>query len=449
MKKNISVVVLLISAILIIVYFSGVFYYKNKFLSNVYVNEINIGGKTLKKANKELEKSNMQDKIIIKSDTEDFVKIKPDKIDYKYIDSPDLPKILNKQNEWKWFLAIFKDSAYTTPIKSKYNEDKVKKVIDGIEELDKKLLDAKAVYSDKAGGFVIEPHSYEIEISKEELLGLVKEAIEKRNKEVNLEKYIEEPTIFDDDKSLIAAKNKANGLLDLELRYDFADREELINKSLLKDFIVVNKTEVDVDREKVKEYVVEIARKYDTFGRARKFKTSTGKNITVSGGSYGWVTHRDKTTDELIDHIKNGEDKTIEPVYSYTALIRDSDDIGNSYVEIDLQRQMVYVYIKGQLKVETPTVTGNTSKGYDTPTGVYPVNYKERDATLTGEDYASPVDYWMPFNGNIGLHDADWRSDFGGDIFETDGSHGCINLPPGNAKTIFNLVYPGMPVIVH
>ena len=55
----------------------------------------------------------------------------------------------------------------------------------------------------------------------------------------------------------------------------------------------------------------------------------------------------------------------------------------------------------------------------------------------------------MPFNGDVGLHDADWRSNFGGDIYKNNGSHGCINLPPGNAKTIFELVYPGMPVIVH
>lgn len=110
---------------------------------------------------------------------------------------------------------------------------------------------------------------------------------------------------------------------------------------------------------------------------------------------------------------------------------------------------MVYLYIDGNLKVETPTVTGNVSQGHGTPTGVYPINYKERDATLTGETYESPVNYWMPFNKDIGLHDADWRDEFGGDLFKTSGSHGCINLPPGEAKTIFDSVYPGMPVIVH
>ena len=55
----------------------------------------------------------------------------------------------------------------------------------------------------------------------------------------------------------------------------------------------------------------------------------------------------------------------------------------------------------------------------------------------------------MPFNGNIGLHDATWRKDFGGDIFLKDGSHGCVNLPPEKAKEIFTTIEKGIPVIVY
>lgn len=451
MTKATATVIFLVTAILTGVYFSGAFYYKNRFPSNVYVNDINIGGMTLKKADIELAKSDVWDKITIKSDSEEFLEIKKDAIGYKYIDSPNLPEIFNQQNQWKWLLALLKESVYTTPISSDYNKDSLKQIIDGIEELDKKLLNAKVVYSDNANAFVIETHSYEVKISKEELFDLVAKGIEARDNDVNIKKHIEQPAVFDDDESLTAIKNKANQYLNMQLTYDFGDREEIIDSSLLKDWIIVNEDqkEVDIEPEKVREYVVGLAKKYDTYGRGRKFKTSSGKNITTNGGTYGWVTHRGKTVDALIEHIKNGENKMIEPVYSFKALIRNSDDMGNSYVEIDLEQQMVYVYVDGSLKVATETVTGNISKGYHTPTGVYPLNYKETDAVLTGEDYASPVQYWMPFNGNIGLHDANWRSSFGGTIYENKGSNGCVNLPPDNAKTIFNLVYPGMPVIVH
>ena len=445
MKKITGTVIFLIFAL----YLIGVLYYKDKFPNNVYVNEINIAGKTLINADIELGKADTWNKVIIKSDSKEFLEVKAEEIEYKYISTPDLPKILEEQNEWKWFLSIFKDSIYTAPILSDYNKDKVKNIIDDMEELDKKLLNANLVYSSSSDSFIIEPHSYEIILTREELFDLTAKAIEKRDSSINIDKYIEQPPIFEDDESLILEKNKANDYLNIKLKYNFGNREEFIDRSLLKDWIIINENKVNISPEKTKEYIVKLARKYDTYGKNRKFKTSTGKNITTNGGSYGWLIHRGKTVDDLIKHIKEKENKTIEPIYSFKTLIRDSDDFGNSYVEIDLEHQMVYVYINGKLKVETETVTGNTSKGYDTPTGVYPLNYKDTEAILVGEDYASPVKYWMPFNGNIGLHDADWRDEFGENIYETDGSHGCINLPPDNAKTIFNLVYPGMPVVVH
>lgn len=55
----------------------------------------------------------------------------------------------------------------------------------------------------------------------------------------------------------------------------------------------------------------------------------------------------------------------------------------------------------------------------------------------------------MPFNGNIGLHDADWRTSFGGQIYRTNGSHGCVNLPPDYARRIYDVVQTGTPVICY
>ncbi|MFR2849244.1 MAG: L,D-transpeptidase [Hungatella hathewayi] len=118
-------------------------------------------------------------------------------------------------------------------------------------------------------------------------------------------------------------------------------------------------------------------------------------------------------------------------------------------MEINLTAQHLFFYKDGKLLVESDFVSGNSSKGYDTPPGAYPITYKERNATLKGEDYRTPVDYWMPFNGNIGMHDAGWRSSFGGNIFKTSGSHGCVNLPPSVAKTIYENIEAGMPVLCY
>lgn len=101
-------------------------------------------------------------------------------------------------------------------------------------------------------------------------------------------------------------------------------------------------------------------------------------------------------------------------------------------------------------------MTGNVSKNYTTPPGLYSLTYKQRDRILRGQkkadgkyEYETPVLYWMPFNGGIGFHDANWRSKFGGAIYQTSGSHGCVNLPPAKAAALYDLVYTGIPVICY
>lgn len=99
--------------------------------------------------------------------------------------------------------------------------------------------------------------------------------------------------------------------------------------------------------------------------------------------------------------------------------------------------------------VESDFVSGNERRGDSTPAGAYSLTYKQRNAVLKGANYASPVAFWMPFNGNIGMHDATWRGSFGGSIYKTNGSHGCINLPPAVAMKIFENIEKGMPVLCY
>jgi len=444
-KENIIMIII----IMVIFYILGTIYFYNRFPPNIYINEINMSNLKLTTANEKLKETNEWDGLTIKSDKDTIAIIEAKNINYEYFDNPDLPKILNKHKRFKWILSLFKRHNYDTESIFIYNRSKVENIIYNLDIANNKMENAKIIYSDEQEKFVIQSHTYGLNIDKIRLMDMVVKSINNKEEVLNIEEFIEYPEILQDDEKLIELTKKANEYLKVELKYNYGDREEIVNKKLIKDWIEFEDGEIIVNPEKVREYIVNLANKYDTFGKSRKFKTTSGEIIDTEGGSYGWMTHRGKTVDELIKYIEAGESKTIEPVYSYKALIRDEDDIGNSYIEIDLSNQMVYVYIDGELKVETPTVTGNVVKGHATPTGVDPVNYKQRNAVLRGPGYASPVKYWMPFNGGIGLHDADWRTSFGGDIYKTNGSHGCINLPPNIAGQVYDLVYPGMPVIVY
>ncbi len=208
--------------------------------------------------------------------------------------------------------------------------------------------------------------------------------------------------------------------------------------------------QVTINEDKVRNYVYKISSIYNTFGSTRDFVTTTKKTVQVSGGNYGWIVDNSKEVKDLIEIIKNGQDVTKEPKYAQNAFVKGTNDIGNTYVEVNITKQHVWFYKNGALVVDDDVVTGNVSNNTGTPVGTYVLNYKEKNATLKGEDYSSPVDYWMPFNGNVGIHDASWRNGvFGKQIYLTSGSHGCVNSPYNLAKTIFENIEPGTPIIVY
>ena len=206
----------------------------------------------------------------------------------------------------------------------------------------------------------------------------------------------------------------------------------------------------DIDDARIAEYIESLQKHFDTWDRTKVFET-TGKKIIHLTGDYGWRLDRDKEVKEISKLLRrNGT--TVHPLHFLTeAAVRynPARDYGNSYVEIDLSRQVLWLYEEGKVTVRTDIVSGLMNTDRQTPGGIFCVKYKQSPAVLRGADYASPVTYWMPFNGGIGLHDATWQPAFGGDLCYTRGSHGCINLPLDKAEKIYEKIEKGFPVICY
>lgn len=213
---------------------------------------------------------------------------------------------------------------------------------------------------------------------------------------------------------------------------------------------------VSVDAAKVADYVQGLRNKYDTPAGTQTWQSADGTTKSIKT-NYGWHIDQAKETEALIANIQSLQSVTREPVYASRAVQTEMPQWGKTFVEIDISSQHVYFYQNGNCVWDSKCVTGTaTDPDRATPTGVFALKYKQRDRVLRGRinpqtgkpSYESPVAYWMPFNGNIGLHDANWRSSFGGNIYLKSGSHGCINLPPKNAKTLYDLITPGTVIVV-
>ena len=186
----------------------------------------------------------------------------------------------------------------------------------------------------------------------------------------------------------------------------------------------------------------------DTFDSQKdeiKINTTKGERTVIN---YDFISKADekKTAESIYRAAKLKKKAKIEASSENELNI-------NNRVEIDLTNQTITLVIGGEISGSWPVVTGGP--GYRTPPGLFALSYKSSPATLKGTNsdgskYSSHVNYWMPFNGGIGIHDADgWRSAYGGSIYVNGGSHGCVNAPTAAASTIYNNISAGTPIVVH
>ena len=279
----------------------------------------------------------------------------------------------------------------------------------------------------------------------------VSEAVLSLSSEVDLEEKqcYTKPAVDTEDEGLVSLAAQMNQYVGAVVTHTFGSSQEVLDGDTIHQWIVTDGTTASIDESQAAAYVKALAKTYDTAYQTKTLKTSYGKTVKITKGNYGWRMNQAAETAAILEIIRNGEQQTREPEYSQKAASHDGNDYGDTYVEINLTAQHLFFYKNGKLLVESDFVSGNESRGWATPSGAYPLTYKERNATLKGEGYATPVSYWMPFNGGIGMHDASWRGSFGGTIYKTNGSHGCINLPPAVAKTIYENISAGMPVLCY
>ncbi len=259
------------------------------------------------------------------------------------------------------------------------------------------------------------------------------------------------------DEEILAKWEKISAFQDCGIVYAFGDETKQIDASVTCNWIAFDKegemeTDSDgnlvLDREKVKEFVRELAEEYDTYGGIRQFQSTRGDLVTIEGGTYGNKMDQKAEVKYLTEAFLGKKTEVHEPVYEHKAWAQGKNDIGDTYIEVDMGEQMMYYYEKGTCLIQTPIVTGNMMRKRDTPAAVCFIYGKQKNRVLRGPGYASRVKFWMPVKGGIGIHDASWRKEFGGEIYKTEGSHGCINTPYEAMEKLYERAEIGTPVVM-
>lgn len=469
-KKKKWIIFFLLAALLAVVliaYGSVAVYFQTHFLPGTRVNGMDCSQLEVQTVARMLEQQVLDYELsVIGRDVNDadaksvLGTISAEEMGLQLVDTEDaVALVLEQQNELLWIAYYMGQKQESHSIVQGVTFDKtlVEESVKEWEAFQKKNMIAPkdayiSEYSDATGQYELIEEVKGTTLDVDKALEQMEVAIVGKVTEIDLDEgaCYQDAEVTAEDAALQECLESVNKWVKANITYDWNGTKVELGKEEIQQWITIEGNQAVLDEEAVAAFVEENARQWDTYGKNRNFMTTLGIELTLPSGAFGWLTDREAETKELITLIQNGETTEREPIYSVRGFRKGNNDIGNSYVEIDLTHQHLYVYINGAIVVETDFVSGlMTDPGCVTPAGVFGLTYKTTNAVLRGADYEEPVSYWMPFHGNFGMHDATWRTEFGGDIYLENGSHGCINLPLEAAGQIYNYVYTGFPVICY
>ena len=447
--------------VILAVYFGFAIFFSSHFYFHTTINGVDYSLQSVSKVEDAMTQEVGVYKLSLKEADGDVDVIDGQQIDLSYKKGEELNTVLKNQNVFLWPRSLWENFDIQAPVGVEYDETKLENLLNGLDCMkeENQVAPVSAVPEYDGQKFVVKAEELGSLINVDAFKEKVAEYIGGFRNTLDMveEDCYVKASYFSDSPEVIAACETMNAYLGASVTYTFGDATEVVDGSVISQWLTTDENmNVTYNEEGVSQYIASLAEKYDTYRKQRTFTSGSGNTVNVQGGNYGWLIDQAAEIEALKANISNKEVVTKEPVYKQTAASHGAADWGNTYVEVDLTNQYMYLFVNGSVVTSSPIVTGKPSEGSATPQGVYSIRYCKQNAVLRGPkkpdgtyEWESPVDFWMPFNGAIGLHDATWQSAFGGNRYLTHGSHGCVNLPYNIAKTVFNNVSAGTPVVCH
>lgn len=450
-KKSVIIATAFLSILILGFYIITSIKYEEQFLPKTTFDGIAIGNSTVEDANGTIKKHYQGKKFKVVENKEELFNFTGTDIGIASDFTETLEKELGKQNNWAWPLNTFSSKNKQLEVESLvFDNEKVEAFISNVplnQEQRKKPVNAKIVKT--AGNFSIQPEVKGNYFDETKVRNLLIESVRAGNKIIDLKETYAKPDVTTSDKNLKANLKELKKLSDLSITYNiFGSKEVVPQESLVNWLNVDNSGSIIIDNTGISSYLETLSAKYSTYTKKRDFESSKRGMIQVQPGTYGWTLDVARETKSLADDILLGKNIERTPRYNGSGYSENGNEFEDNYIEIDLASQHMWVYINGNLFLETDVISGKPKT--PTPKGVFYVWKKDRNATLTGEDYATPVDYWLPVDWDgVGIHDSPWQSNYGGSSYLTSGSHGCINTPPTIMSKIYNQIEIGIPVVIY
>ena len=457
-----------ILALLVIAYAAGCFYFMNRLWPNTHVDNVDFSMKTRTQALDELTNMSSNLSVHVSGQNVDFT-LTSANAGLKLDTQAAADAMLSNVSSWQWPVQIGLAHDESDAVATSFNRDLIQAAVEAAlapyNASATDPIDASVGYDAATMRFVVYPGALGTKLDPVAVTNAVVDTLTKEGDSTILTSdVLVRQNVTADDPTLQQSAATANSYLGANSNLTVSGTVvATINGDLVKDWLTFNPDgTVTLDDAKLVAWVDALEAQIDDVGGTFSYTRPDGKYVTVSGGTYGWITDGAAMEQMVRDTVTNAYVGDQELPFKQTAASYNpgGQEWPARYVDVDITEQYARFYDwDGSLIWETAIISGATFDGRDTPTGVYTLNNKARNQTLIGltdpatglPKYETPVSYWMPFIGNmVGLHDAYWQSSFGGDLYHTEaGSHGCINLPPEMAVALWDIIQIGDVVITH
>ena len=477
---------LLIAIIMLL--FIIIILYNDKFYPNTSIGGIDVSNMTLSEAKNAVQTDLKNHVLVIKGRNNAKYELRGADIDLNANYEKQVEDCFKKTHGLFSFYKIISGEDFDVNFDVSYNKEDFKNnlsqsfLITGDNYTITAPVDAHVEYDKVAKSGKIIKEKQGNQLDQDKFYSYVEKSIQQLKTKVNLDKanvYLK-PKYVQTDKEVLNELSQYNNYLCRWVRFDMGEKHyETISPKEIKDWIVIgDDASVSIDQEKMAQWVEKFCLKYKTVGKTRKFKSHTGEVLEVSGGDYGWQIDYSQTFDQVykaltenntqsdVDaYVKNKSNtnkkkllKKLEPIYKNKAYKMNfenptEDYNTQTYSEVDISEQMVYVFQNGQVVYSAKCVTGLPSDATrSTKTGCWYIKDKKLEYTLTGADYTTPTKYWVRITwtgtGYHYMNRSDWDK-WSPELYKTRGSHGCVNLQLEDVKNIYNLVSMRDMVFIH
>ncbi len=464
--KQVKICLSLVIAIIMLL-FIVIILYSDKFYPNTTIGGIDVSNMTLSQAKEAVQTDLKNHVLVIKGRNNAKYELRGTDIDLNANYEKQVENCFKKTHGIFSFYKIISGEDFDVNFDVSYNKKAFKNnlsqsfLITGDQYTITAPESAHVEYDKKTQSGKIVKEKQGNQLNQEKFYSYVEKSIKQLKTNIDLDKaniYLK-PKYTQNDSAIIKELNQYNNYLYRWIRYDMTEKHyETVTPKDIKNWLVINDdATVSIDQEKMSQWVEKFCLKYKTVGKTRKFKSHTGEVLEVSGGDYGWQIDYSQTVDQLYKvlskknpqndveaYIKNKNKtnkkkliKKLEPIYKNKAYKLNFDNLVDdyntqTYSEVDISEQMVYVFQNGQVVYSAKCVTGLPSDASRaTKTGCWYIKDKKLEYTLTGADYTTPTKYWVRITwtgtGYHYMNRSDW-SKWSPDLYKTRGSHGCINL---------------------